>query len=100
MSLMRSETLEAPDAVARCLAQKTAFADIGARLRALDPPFVVVGARGSSGHAGTYLLTPSSRMNATWSWMFPPARKKASPRRRVCWRRSPLRWRWSMRGPR
>jgi len=55
MSLMRSETLEAPDAVARCLVQKTRFADIGARLRALDPPFVVVGARGSSGHAGTYL---------------------------------------------
>ena len=55
MSLMRNETLEAPDAVARCLAQKTRFAEIGIRLRALDPPFVVVGARGSSGHAGTYL---------------------------------------------
>lgn len=55
MSLMRSETLEAPDAVARCLAQRERFAEIGERLRALDPPFVVVGARGSSGHAGTYL---------------------------------------------
>jgi glucosamine--fructose-6-phosphate aminotransferase (isomerizing) len=55
MSLMRDETLEAADAVARCLAQRAAFATIGARLRQLDPPFVVVCARGSSSHAGTYL---------------------------------------------
>jgi glucosamine--fructose-6-phosphate aminotransferase (isomerizing) len=55
MSLMRDETLEAPVAVARCLAQKKAFDDIGARLKKLDPPFVVVCARGSSAHAGTYL---------------------------------------------
>jgi glucosamine--fructose-6-phosphate aminotransferase (isomerizing) len=55
MSLMRDETLEAPDAVARCLAQRPAFEDIGTHLRKLDPPFVVVCARGSSSHAGTYL---------------------------------------------
>ena len=55
MSFMRAEALEGADAVRRCLAQRDAFAAIGARLRALDPPFVVVCARGSSGHAGTYL---------------------------------------------
>jgi glucosamine--fructose-6-phosphate aminotransferase (isomerizing) len=53
-SLMREETLEAPDAVARCLAG-TDFAALGARLRDLDPPFVLLSARGSSGHAGTAL---------------------------------------------
>jgi glucosamine--fructose-6-phosphate aminotransferase (isomerizing) len=55
MSLMREETLEAPHAVARCLAQESVFADIGARLRQLDPPFAMVCARGSSSHAGTFL---------------------------------------------
>jgi glucosamine--fructose-6-phosphate aminotransferase (isomerizing) len=55
MSLMRDETLEGADAVARCLAQRAAFDAIGAQLRKLDPPFVVVCARGSSSHAGTYL---------------------------------------------
>jgi glucosamine--fructose-6-phosphate aminotransferase (isomerizing) len=55
MSLMRDETLEAPEAVARCLAQDANFAEIGGRLRELDPPFVMVCARGSSGHAGTFL---------------------------------------------
>ena len=53
-SLMRTETLEAPEAVARCLAGAD-FAALGARLRALDPPFVQLSARGSSGHAGTVL---------------------------------------------
>lgn len=53
-SLMRTETLAAPEAVARCLAG-TDFAALGARLRELDPPFVLVSARGSSGHAGTAL---------------------------------------------
>ncbi len=53
-SLMRAETLEAPEAVARCLAG-TDFAALGARLRALEPPFVLLSARGSSGHAGTAL---------------------------------------------
>lgn len=53
-SLMRSETLEAPEAVARCLAG-TDFAALGARLRQLAPPFVLLSARGSSGHAGTAL---------------------------------------------
>lgn len=54
-SLMRAESLEGAQAVRRCLAQHDAFAALGARLRALDPPFVVVGARGSSAHAGTFL---------------------------------------------
>jgi len=55
VSLMRDETLEAPDAVARCLAQTAAFAATGARLRALNPALVVICARGSSSHAGTFL---------------------------------------------
>jgi glucosamine--fructose-6-phosphate aminotransferase (isomerizing) len=55
MSLMREETQEAAAAVARCLAQREAFAALGARLRALDPVVVMVCARGSSGHAGTFL---------------------------------------------
>jgi glutamine---fructose-6-phosphate transaminase (isomerizing) len=57
MSFMRREALESAAAVRRCLSQGQAFADIGARLRQLDPPFAVVCARGSSGHAGTYLRT-------------------------------------------
>ena len=55
MSLMRAETLEAPEAVARCLANNGTITAIAARLRKLDPPFVVVAARGSSSHAGTFL---------------------------------------------
>jgi glucosamine--fructose-6-phosphate aminotransferase (isomerizing) len=61
MSLMREEALESPEAVARCLAQENLFTAIGARLRALDPPFVLVIARGSSGHAGTFLRYIISR---------------------------------------
>ncbi len=55
MSFMRAETLESAEAVRRCLAHRDAFTALGARLRALDPPFAVVCARGSSSHAGTYL---------------------------------------------
>ncbi len=55
MSLMRAETGEAADAVRRCLGQRAAFAALAARLQALDPALVVVSARGSSGHAGTFL---------------------------------------------
>ena len=55
MSFMRAETLESAEAVRRCLAQGDTFTALGAKLRALDPPFVVVCARGSSSHAGTYL---------------------------------------------
>ncbi len=65
-SLMRMETLAAPEAVARCLAG-TDFAALGARLRALDPPFVLLSARGSSGHAGTalrYVLAQELRLVA------------------------------------
>lgn len=55
MSLMLDETREAPLAAARCLAQRAAFADAAARIRALDPAVAMVCARGSSGHAGTFL---------------------------------------------
>ena len=55
MSLMRDETLAAPEAVAAFLAQTRAIAGIAAQLRKLDPPFVVICARGSSSHAGTFL---------------------------------------------
>jgi glucosamine--fructose-6-phosphate aminotransferase (isomerizing) len=55
MSHMQDETRESSAAVARCLAQSALIAELGARLRALDPPFVVVCARGSSSHAGTFL---------------------------------------------
>ncbi|MGH7190977.1 MAG: hypothetical protein ACREF0_17545, partial [Acetobacteraceae bacterium] len=53
---MLSEALEAPMAVARLLAaDQDASAELGARLRALDPPAVVTVARGSSDHAAAYL---------------------------------------------
>ena len=55
MSLMRDEAREAADAVARCLDQPAVFARIAARLRDLDPSVVMICARGSSGHAGTFL---------------------------------------------
>lgn len=54
-SLMRRETLDSADAVARCLAQTAVFATVAERARRLDPAVVVVCARGSSGHAGTFL---------------------------------------------
>ena len=52
---MREEILAAPEAVASCLAQTSAFAAIAARLDRLDPSLLVVCARGSSSHAGTFL---------------------------------------------
>jgi glucosamine--fructose-6-phosphate aminotransferase (isomerizing) len=52
---MREEARESAQAVAGCLAQPAAFAAAAARLRALDPDVVMVCARGSSGHAGTFL---------------------------------------------
>ena len=55
MSLMRDDTGESAAAAARCLAAREVFAEVAARLRALDPAVVVVSARGSSGHAGTFL---------------------------------------------
>ncbi|MDE2334194.1 MAG: SIS domain-containing protein [Rhodospirillales bacterium] len=53
-SLMRLEALEAPEAVSRCLARSD-FAALGKRLQSLDPPFILLSARGSSGHVGTVL---------------------------------------------
>lgn len=55
MSFMRQEAEGAAAAVQACLARRTGFAAIAARLRLLDPGVVMVCARGSSGHAGTYL---------------------------------------------
>ena len=55
MSLMRAEIDEAPAVVARVLANLPAIASVAARIRALDPPFVTLAARGSSSHAGTFL---------------------------------------------
>ncbi len=55
MSLMREEAQDSAAAVRRCLAQHATFAALAARLRALDPALVMVCARGSSGHAGTFL---------------------------------------------
>ena len=47
MSLMRQEASEAPEAVARFLTRNaTALADLGRRLRKLDPPVVLTSARG------------------------------------------------------
>lgn len=55
-SLMLTEALSAPDAVARLLAvENTIWADLGARLRASRPPVAVTIARGSSDHAAAYL---------------------------------------------
>jgi glucosamine--fructose-6-phosphate aminotransferase (isomerizing) len=54
-SLMLRETAEAPDVVARLLAANApAAAELGARLRASAPAFVVTCARGSSDSAATY----------------------------------------------
>ena len=55
MSFMRQEAVASAAAVRTCLAQRTTFASLAARLRALDPSLVMVCARGSSGHAGTFL---------------------------------------------
>jgi len=55
LTLMAQEARESADSVARCLAQGARFAELAGRLKALDPATVLVCARGSSGHAGTYL---------------------------------------------
>ncbi len=61
MSLMREEAEASAAAVRACLAGQDAIAAAAARLRALDPGLVVVCARGSSGHAGTFLRYVLSR---------------------------------------
>jgi glucosamine--fructose-6-phosphate aminotransferase (isomerizing) len=56
MTHMRAEIDEAGDALARQLALNApALADLGGRLRALDPPVVATIARGSSDHCALYL---------------------------------------------
>jgi glucosamine--fructose-6-phosphate aminotransferase (isomerizing) len=55
MTLMQDETRECAKAAGRCLAQGSVFASVARRVRTLDPSLVVVCARGSSGHAGTFL---------------------------------------------
>jgi glucosamine--fructose-6-phosphate aminotransferase (isomerizing) len=53
---MARETAEAPDVVADLLASEArCFAELGRRLRDLDPPFVATCARGSSDNAAGYL---------------------------------------------
>ena len=61
MSFMRQEAEASAAAVRDCLAQREMFAAIATRLRTLDPALVVVCARGSSGHAGTFLRYLLSR---------------------------------------
>ena len=51
---MFSEAAEAPDAVRRQMAERDAFAEVLAQVRALDPHVVLTCARGSSDHAATY----------------------------------------------
>ncbi len=55
MTLMRDEVLQAPEAVARLLARSGPVVRIAERLRTADPSLLVVCARGSSSHAGTFL---------------------------------------------
>lgn len=56
MSFMRSEALEAPEAVQRFLdANKPALAELGGRLKKMDPPVVLTSARGSSDNAAAFL---------------------------------------------
>lgn len=55
MTLMRQEAREAPEAVARFLDRNAAaLADVGRRLRAIEPPVVLTSARGSSDNAAGY----------------------------------------------
>ncbi len=52
---MSIEAREAPEAVAHQIAANHSIAErIGAKLRVLDPPFIIIGARGSSDCAATY----------------------------------------------
>jgi glucosamine--fructose-6-phosphate aminotransferase (isomerizing) len=55
MSYMRDESRDSAAAVARCLANRASIEAAAARAKALDPALVMVCARGSSGHAGTFL---------------------------------------------
>jgi len=56
MTAMLSEAREAPQVVARLLADNAALcSDLGARLRAAPPPFAVTCARGSSDNAATFV---------------------------------------------
>lgn len=55
MSRMRTEALEAPEAVARFLAGNAAsLKNLGRKLQAMDPPVVITSARGSSDNAAGY----------------------------------------------
>jgi glucosamine--fructose-6-phosphate aminotransferase (isomerizing) len=55
MSVMAAEAREAPQAVARFLDHNAAaLAELGARLRRMDPPVVLTSARGSSDNAAGY----------------------------------------------
>lgn len=55
-SLMLTEALSAPAAVARLLAaENAAWTELGARLRTSQPPVAITIARGSSDHAAAYL---------------------------------------------
>jgi glucosamine--fructose-6-phosphate aminotransferase (isomerizing) len=55
MTRMAAEIRQSAAAVAGCLAQPGAFAAIAQAVRQRDPPVLLVCARGSSGHAGTFL---------------------------------------------
>ncbi len=56
MTHMEREAREAPEAVQRFLERNGGtLADLGKRLRALDPPLILTSARGSSDHAAGYL---------------------------------------------
>lgn len=87
MSQMLNEIGEAPDIVARVIANLAAIQAVAARIRALDPPFVSLAARGSSSHAGTYLraligrdlgLTAAAAMPSLASVYHRPQRLKAA----------------------
>ncbi len=69
---MFQEAAQAADVVERQLSEDAArFADLGAQLRALNPPVVVTCARGSSDHAATYakylIETLAHRVTASYA---------------------------------
>src|SRR5271156_179784 len=61
MTLMQDETRECAEAAGRCVAQRPAFETVARRIEKLDPSVVLVCARGSSGHAGTFLRSLLAR---------------------------------------
>lgn len=84
-TLLHREAKEAPAAAERQLSEhRGLMAELGGRLRALDPPLVITCARGSSDHAATFAkylietraLTPvashapsvSSVYSTQWRW--------------------------------